>query len=113
MPEHLLQGRLEALARGVEDITIAVLVTTLPRLKRGEPWYELAVDDDHRRLARYPQVFSRWPGRLPEGDGPVHDVRGHSCSRLLAWKLGAGAAWPSSSPRVASRPWPSTWKGTG
>ncbi|MFI9228444.1 replication-relaxation family protein [Streptomyces rimosus] len=59
LPEHLLQGRLEALARGVEGITIAVLVTTLPRLKRGEPWYELAVDDDHRRLARYAQVFSR------------------------------------------------------
>ncbi|MEU7261912.1 hypothetical protein AB0B21_39875 [Streptomyces rimosus] len=72
LPEHRLQRRLDALARGVEGITIAVLVTTLPRLECGEPWYELAVDDCHRRLARYPQVFSRWPGRLPEGDGPGH-----------------------------------------
>ncbi|MFF3276029.1 hypothetical protein ACFYWU_34600 [Streptomyces chrestomyceticus] len=59
LPEHRLQRRLEALARDVEGTTIAVLATTLPRLKRGEPWYELAVDDDYRRRARYPQVFSR------------------------------------------------------
>ncbi|MEF3117663.1 replication-relaxation family protein [Streptomyces chrestomyceticus] len=59
LPEHLLQRRLEALARDVECITIAVLATTLPRLQRGEPWYELAVDDYPRRRARYPQVSSR------------------------------------------------------
>ncbi|MFB1046836.1 hypothetical protein [Streptomyces chrestomyceticus] len=59
MPEHLLQRRLEALARDVEGITIAVLATTLPRLKRGESWYELAADDHHRRRARYPQAFIR------------------------------------------------------
>ncbi|MEU6966045.1 hypothetical protein [Streptomyces chrestomyceticus] len=59
LPEHLLQRRLEALARDAEGITIAVLATTLPRLKHGEPWYELTVDDYHRRRARYPQVFSR------------------------------------------------------
>ncbi|WP_206508028.1 hypothetical protein [Streptomyces chrestomyceticus] len=47
------------MARDVEGITIAVLATTLSRLKRGEPWYELAVDDYHCRRARYPQVFSR------------------------------------------------------
>ncbi|MGW7554961.1 replication-relaxation family protein [Streptomyces rimosus] len=38
LPEHHLQRRLDALARGVEGITIAVLATTLPRLKRGESW---------------------------------------------------------------------------
>ncbi|CAM5501136.1 MULTISPECIES: hypothetical protein [Streptomyces] len=64
LPEHLLQRRLEALARDVEDITIAVLATTLPRLKRGESWYDSpsttpTVDDSHRWRARYPQVFSR------------------------------------------------------
>ncbi|MFH8753737.1 replication-relaxation family protein [Streptomyces rimosus] len=59
LPEHRLQRRLQALARDVEGITIAVLATTLPRLKRGEPWYELAADDYHRRLTRYPQVFNR------------------------------------------------------
>ncbi|MYT47531.1 hypothetical protein SRIM_040870 (plasmid) [Streptomyces rimosus subsp. rimosus ATCC 10970] len=59
LPEHLLQRRLEALARDVDGITIAVLATTLPRLKRGEPWYELAVDDPSRRRARYPEAFSR------------------------------------------------------
>ncbi|WP_206507917.1 hypothetical protein [Streptomyces chrestomyceticus] len=35
LPERLLQRRLEALARDVEAVTIAVLATTLPRLKRG------------------------------------------------------------------------------
>ncbi|MEU2793963.1 replication-relaxation family protein [Streptomyces sp. NPDC007100] len=59
LPEHLLQRRLEALTRDVDGITIAVLATTLPRLQRGEPWDELAVDDYHRRRARYPQVLSR------------------------------------------------------
>ncbi|WP_234345684.1 replication-relaxation family protein [Streptomyces sp. NRRL F-5755] len=59
LPEHRLQRRLQALARDVEGIIIAVLATTLPRLKRGEPWSELAVDDAPRRRARYPQVISR------------------------------------------------------
>ncbi len=59
LPEHFLQRRLDAPARDVDGITIAVLATTLPRLKRGEPWYELAVDDCHRRRTRYPQVFNR------------------------------------------------------
>ncbi|KWT62211.1 hypothetical protein ADL21_09240 [Streptomyces albus subsp. albus] len=59
LPEHRLQRRLQALARDVGGITVAVLATTLPRLKRGEAWYELAVDDSHRRRTRYPQVFNR------------------------------------------------------
>lgn len=59
LPEHLLQRRLQALARDVGGITIAVPATTLPRLKRGEPSYGLAVDDPSRRRARRPQGFSR------------------------------------------------------
>lgn len=59
LPEHRLQRRLKALARDVEGITIAVPATTLPRLKRGEPWYELAADDHYRRHIRYPQAISR------------------------------------------------------
>lgn len=33
----------------------AVWVNTLPRLKRGEPWYEIGVDDPDRRRARHPE----------------------------------------------------------
>ncbi|MFF3775774.1 hypothetical protein [Streptomyces sp. NPDC002232] len=39
----------------MEGVTIAVWVNTLPRLQRGEPWYEIGVDDPHRRRARYPK----------------------------------------------------------
>jgi hypothetical protein len=31
----------------------------LPRLKRGEPWYEIGVDDPHRRRERYPEPADR------------------------------------------------------
>ncbi|MFF3276606.1 hypothetical protein ACFYWU_37610 [Streptomyces chrestomyceticus] len=60
LPEHLLQRRLQALGRDVEGITVAVLATTLLCLQRGEPWYELAVDDcPPRRRARYPFAGNR------------------------------------------------------
>jgi hypothetical protein len=57
--EHLLDNRRQALAEAVRGITVAVLVTTLPRLQRGEPWYEIGVDDQHRRRKRYPEPAGR------------------------------------------------------
>ncbi|MFE9677241.1 hypothetical protein ACFYO5_24465 [Streptomyces sp. NPDC006259] len=39
----------------MKGITVPVWVNTLPRLKCGEPWYEIGVDDPHRRRARYPE----------------------------------------------------------
>ncbi|MFF2779906.1 replication-relaxation family protein [Streptomyces sp. NPDC058052] len=57
--EHLLDNRLQALTAAVEGITIAVWVNTLPRLQRGEPWYEIGVDDPHRRRSRYPEAIGR------------------------------------------------------
>ncbi|MFC4506164.1 replication-relaxation family protein [Streptomyces vulcanius] len=53
--EHLLDNRLQALADDVKGIAVAVWVNTLPRLQRGEPWYEIGVDDPGRRRARYPE----------------------------------------------------------
>ncbi|GGP00425.1 hypothetical protein GCM10012280_69160 [Wenjunlia tyrosinilytica] len=41
--EHLLDNRLNALAVAVRGITVAVLATTLPRLRRGEPCTKSAV----------------------------------------------------------------------
>ncbi|MER5853595.1 replication-relaxation family protein [Streptomyces sp. NPDC002012] len=57
--EHLLDNRLQALTADVRGITIAVWVNTLPRLQRGEPWYEFGVDDPDRRRARYPEPVGR------------------------------------------------------
>ncbi|MEV7817581.1 replication-relaxation family protein [Streptomyces flaveolus] len=57
--EHLLDNRLQTLASDVKGITIAVWANTLPRLQRGEPWYEIGVDDPYRRRRRYPEP----PGR--------------------------------------------------
>ncbi|WTG70612.1 replication-relaxation family protein (plasmid) [Streptomyces sp. NBC_01568] len=57
--EHLLDNRLQALTDAVQGITIAVWANTLPRLKRGEPWYEIGVDDPDRRRARYPEAVGR------------------------------------------------------
>ena len=57
--EHLLDNRRQALTEAVRDITISVLVTTLPRLQRGDPWYEIGVDDPHRRRKRYPEPAGR------------------------------------------------------
>ncbi|MEW2290489.1 replication-relaxation family protein [Streptomyces sp. NPDC047841] len=57
--EHLLDNRLQALADDVKGIAIAVWVNTLPRLQRGEPWYEIGVDDPDRRRRRYPEPVGR------------------------------------------------------
>lgn len=57
--EHLLDNRLKALADDVKGIAVAVWVNTLPRLQRGEPWYDIGVDDPDRRRVRYPEP----PGR--------------------------------------------------
>ncbi len=57
--EHLLETRLQALTAAVQGITIAVWANTLPRLQRGEPWYEIGVDDLHRRRSRYPEPVGR------------------------------------------------------
>jgi hypothetical protein len=43
----------------VKGIAVAVWVNPLPRLQRGEPWYEIGVDDPDRRRQRYPEP----PGR--------------------------------------------------
>ncbi|MGW0086784.1 hypothetical protein [Streptomyces sp. NPDC003393] len=43
----------------MKGIAVAVWVNTLPRLQRGEPWYEIGVDDPDRRRRRYPEP----PGR--------------------------------------------------
>lgn len=57
--EHLLDNRRQALTADVHGIAIAVWVNTLPRLKRGEPWYEIGIDDPDRRRDRYPEPVSR------------------------------------------------------
>ncbi|MGW6016283.1 replication-relaxation family protein [Streptomyces sp. NPDC055210] len=57
--EHLLDNRLQALAADVKGITVAVWVNTLPRLQRGEPWYEIGVDDPDRRRDRSPEPVGR------------------------------------------------------
>ncbi|MEU6603069.1 replication-relaxation family protein [Streptomyces flaveolus] len=57
--EHLLDNRLKALADDVKGIAVAVWVNTLPRLQRGEPWYEIGVDDPDRRRRRYPEPVGR------------------------------------------------------
>lgn len=57
--EHLLDNRLQALAADVKGIAVAVWVNTLPRLQRGEPWYEIGVDDPDRRRWRYPEPAGR------------------------------------------------------
>ncbi|GAA1535980.1 hypothetical protein GCM10009730_51480 [Streptomyces albidochromogenes] len=57
--EHLLDNRLQALTADVQGITIAVWANTLPRLQRGEPWYEIGVDDPHRRRDRYSEAVGR------------------------------------------------------
>ncbi|WP_323177968.1 replication-relaxation family protein [Streptomyces sp. NBC_00083] len=57
--EHLLDNRLQALAADVEGIAVAVWVNTLPRLQRGDPWYEIGVDDPYVRRERYPEPAGR------------------------------------------------------
>ncbi|MEW2516399.1 replication-relaxation family protein [Streptomyces sp. NPDC046870] len=57
--ERLLDNRLQALADDVKGIAVAVWVNTLPRLQRGEPWYEIGVDDPDRRRRRYPEPVGR------------------------------------------------------
>ncbi|MGW6974271.1 replication-relaxation family protein [Streptomyces sp. NPDC054952] len=57
--EHLLDNRLQALTAAVKGITIAVWAITLSRLQRGEPWYEIGVDDPHGRRDRYPEPVGR------------------------------------------------------
>ncbi|MGW0778024.1 replication-relaxation family protein [Streptomyces sp. NPDC002835] len=57
--EHLLDNRLQALTADVKGIAVAVWVNTLPRLQRGEPWYEIGIDDPDRRRRRYPEPTGR------------------------------------------------------
>jgi hypothetical protein len=57
--EPLLDNRRQALTADVQGIAIAVWVNTLPRLQRGEPWYEIGVDDPDRRRQRYPEPAGR------------------------------------------------------
>lgn len=57
--EHLLDNRRQALTADVEGIAVAVWVNTMPRLKRGDPSYEIGVDDPDRRRRRYPEPVGR------------------------------------------------------
>ncbi|MEU8701644.1 hypothetical protein AB0C61_29095 [Streptomyces sp. NPDC048680] len=57
--EHLLDNRRQALAADVKGIPVAVWVNTLLRLKRGEPWCEIGVDDPDCRRRRYPEPGGR------------------------------------------------------
>ncbi|WP_081236961.1 hypothetical protein [Streptomyces viridosporus] len=57
--EHLLDNRRQALTTDVRGIVIEMWVNTLPRLKRGEPRYEIGVDDSYRRRRRYPESADR------------------------------------------------------
>ncbi|MFJ3176381.1 hypothetical protein ACIPJK_37225 [Streptomyces roseus] len=43
----------------MQGTIIAVWVNTVPRLQRGEPWYEIGVDDPHRCRSRYPEPIGR------------------------------------------------------
>lgn len=54
--EHLLDNRRRALTADARGMTVAVWVNTLPRLKRGEPWYEIGVDHPG---GRYPEPVDR------------------------------------------------------
>nr|WSZ11957.1 IS3 family transposase [Streptomyces canus] len=56
---HLLDNRRQALTADVKGIAIAVWANTLPRLQRGEPWYEIGVDAPNRRRERYPEPIGR------------------------------------------------------
>ncbi|MCX5265962.1 hypothetical protein [Streptomyces sp. NBC_00199] len=55
----MLDNRRQALAADVKGIAIAVWVDTLPRLKRGQPWFEIGVDAPDRRRQRYPEPAGR------------------------------------------------------
>jgi hypothetical protein len=57
--EHLLDNRLQVLTADVQGIAVAVWVNTLPRLQRGEPWYEIGVDDPDRRRRCYLEPTGR------------------------------------------------------
>ncbi|MFJ1902097.1 replication-relaxation family protein [Streptomyces sp. NPDC088115] len=57
--EHLLDNRRQALTVAVKGITVAVWVNTLPRLRRGDPWYEVGVDNPSRRRDRYREPVGR------------------------------------------------------
>ncbi|MFD7878819.1 hypothetical protein ACFV5G_32795 [Streptomyces sp. NPDC059766] len=57
--EHLLDDRLHAFAYDAKGIAIAVWVNTLHQLQRGEPWYEIGVDDPGRRRERNPEPAGR------------------------------------------------------
>ncbi|MFE3902047.1 hypothetical protein ACFXPY_17360 [Streptomyces sp. NPDC059153] len=57
--EHLLDDRLQALTADVQGIAVAVWANTLLRLQRGEPWYEIGVDDPDRRRTWYPEPVGR------------------------------------------------------
>ncbi|MEU9181867.1 hypothetical protein AB0C90_34545 [Streptomyces sp. NPDC048550] len=82
--EHLLDNRLKALTATVRGITIAVWVNTLPRLQRGEPWYEVGVDDPNRRRERYPLKQSAADDRERAGQAqeePGQALRAQACPR--------------------------------
>jgi hypothetical protein len=57
--ERLLGNCLQALADDVMGSAVAVWVNTLPRLQRGQAWYEIGVDDPGRRRDRSPQPVGR------------------------------------------------------
>jgi hypothetical protein len=57
--EHLLDNRLKALADDAKGIAVAVWANTLPRLQRGEPWYEIGIDAPDRPRRRYPEPAGR------------------------------------------------------
>lgn len=73
--EHLLDNRRQALTADVHGIAIAVWANTLPRLQRGEPWYEIGVDDPDRRRDRYPEPAEGAGQAARSGDAPSREGR--------------------------------------
>ncbi|MEH0541592.1 hypothetical protein QA802_00400 [Streptomyces sp. B21-105] len=55
----MLDNRLQVLTDDVKGIAVAMWVNTLPRLQRGEPWYEIGVDAPDRRRERYLEPIGR------------------------------------------------------
>ncbi|MER6680148.1 hypothetical protein [Streptomyces olivaceoviridis] len=55
----MLDNRFPALVADVQGTGVPVRVNTLPRLKCGEPWYEIAVDDPDRCRRRC--GLATWP----------------------------------------------------
>lgn len=131
--EHLLDNRRQALTAAVHGITIAVWVNILPRLQRGEPWYDTHADGGARsggceigghrdtpcltaraprrgRSHRGPRLSTRGPGAIGGGAGTgAHGGLGASPRWRAAGRGrcvgGRGVRGPGTARLSANRPY--------